>query len=98
MRTGKSGEVVLDLYVQPRSSRNRLVGIHGDALKVCVTAAPVDNKANKAVVNFLAGLFKISKRDITVVAGHTGRRKKVAVFGVAERDVRNYVNHEIGKK
>ncbi|RUM36464.1 MAG: hypothetical protein DSY50_02460, partial [Desulfobulbus sp.] len=43
------GKILLSLYVQPRSSRNELAGLHGESLKLRLTTPPVDGKANKAV-------------------------------------------------
>ena len=67
------------LRVQPRSARNRIAGVHGEALKVCVTAPPVDGAANAAVIALLAEVLGIAKSRITIVAGATGRDKQVIV-------------------
>ena len=90
--------MVLDVFVQPRSSRNGLAGVHDGALKLTVTAAPADNKANKAVCELLAGILGVPKRNISLVAGKTSRRKKISVAGIKEGEVKAYVNNEIGKK
>lgn len=54
LRDGGNGEVILALYIQPKASRTRFLGMHGDELKLAITAPPVDGKANKAVISFLA--------------------------------------------
>lgn len=76
------------LRVQPRSSRNAIVGLVGDALKLAITAPPVDGKANQAVIDFLAELFRVPKSSITIVSGETGRNKLIAVRGLSAEQVR----------
>jgi len=71
--------VRLRLYVQPRASESGIVGGHGDALKIRITAPPVDGKANKEICRFLAVLFGLPKSSLVLVRGQTGRHKVVAV-------------------
>jgi uncharacterized protein (TIGR00251 family) len=71
----RSDGVVFKVYVQPRSSENRIVGIHGDALKIKLTAAPVDNAANKMCLKYLAGSLGVSSAALEIVAGHSSRSK-----------------------
>jgi len=78
----KDGRVLLRLYVQPKSSRNAFAGMHGDSMKLAITAAPVDGKANKAVIHFLASFFKIKKKDITIKHGLQSRTKSVLLAGL----------------
>lgn len=81
-------EVLLNLYIQPKSSRDRITGLHDGALKLTVTAPPVDGKANSRVIAFLARLLKIPKSSITIVSGHQGRRKKVSISGFDPNHIR----------
>ena len=76
------------LRVQPRSSRNAITGLVGEAVKLAITAPPVDGKANQAVIEFLAELFRIPKSSVTIVSGETGRNKVVAVRGLSAEQVR----------
>jgi len=73
----------INVYVQPRSSKNEIVGMHGDALKIRLTAPPVDNAANTALIEFIAGKVGVPKANVRVVAGATNRRKVVEIAGVA---------------
>ena len=73
--------------VQPRASRDEIVGVQGDALRVRVTAPPVDGQANTALLAFLAERLGVRRSDVTVVAGQTGRTKLVDVKGVVPADV-----------
>ena len=78
----KDGRVLLRLSVQPKSSRNKFAGIHGDTVKLAITAPPVDGKANKAVINFLASFFKLKKKDVTIKHGLQSRTKSILLAGL----------------
>ena len=67
--------------VVPRSSVDRVAGAEGDLLRIALTAPPVDGKANKALVAFVAKRLKVPKRDVCVTAGHRARIKTVTVRG-----------------
>ena len=82
------GAVVLELLVQPRASRTRVVGEHDGRLKVQLAAPPVDGEANAALVEFLADALGVRKADVTIERGETGRRKTVRVAGVDAAAVR----------
>lgn len=73
------GSVLLRLHVQPKASKSRIVGLHDGCLKVAVAAPPIEGKANKAVIKFLAEIFKIPVRDVTVKSGAQSRKKMVVV-------------------
>jgi uncharacterized protein (TIGR00251 family) len=74
--------VRISVYVQPRASKTEIAGMHGDALKIRLTAPPVDNAANAALVEFIAGKLGIPKGSVRVAAGATSRRKTVEIAGV----------------
>lgn len=78
----KDGRVLLQLYIQPRASKNRFVGLHGEAIKLAITAAPVDGKANVAVVKFLASSLGLKKKDLEIRHGLQSRNKGVLVAGL----------------
>lgn len=83
--------VRLSVRVQPRASANEIVGLHGDALKVRLTAPPVEGAANRALVELLAGTFGIPVRAVTIVAGASSRTKVVELDGVTEERVSRLV-------
>jgi len=82
------GGVVLEVLVQPRASRTRVVGVHDGRLKVQLAAPPVDGEANAALVEFLADALAARRSDVSIERGDTGRRKTVRVSGVAAAAVR----------
>ena len=77
-----AGYVTFSIKVQPRAKKNAITGSVGDALKVSLTAPPVDGKANQAVIEFLAEIFKIPRSSITIASGETSRLKVIRISGV----------------
>jgi uncharacterized protein (TIGR00251 family) len=74
-------EVFLKVYLQPKSSKNEIVGPYRDGIKVRVTAPPVEGKANEALIKFLAKEFKISASSIEILRGHHSREKIMRIGG-----------------
>ena len=73
----KTGGIVLHLHVQPKSSTNAVAGVYDNALKINLTAPPVDGAANRMCIKFLAKQLGVSASAIEIISGHTGRRKQV---------------------
>lgn len=73
-------DLLLSLYVQPRASRDQIIGIHGDEIKVAITAPPVDGKANGHLIKFIAKAFKVAKGNIEIIKGQQGRHKRVKII------------------
>jgi hypothetical protein len=71
--------LIINLHIQPRASRDELVGPHGDRLKVRITAPPVDGKANEHLIRFLAKTFGVPKSNVTLISGETGRDKRIGI-------------------
>jgi uncharacterized protein (TIGR00251 family) len=84
----------LPVKVQPRSSRNGIVGLHDGALKISLTSPPVDGKANADLTKFLAKKLHISKSSIEIISGQTGRNKHLAIKGISLNDFINKMVNE----
>lgn len=82
------GGVRLHLFIQPKASKNEVVGPHNGEIKIKITSPPVDGEANAGLIEFLSKLFKIPKRDITLVKGETNRHKVVELAGVSMTQAR----------
>jgi uncharacterized protein len=78
----RGGSVRFSVRVQPRAARSEIVGLHGDALKVRLSAPPVDGAANVALVELLADALGVPRRCVRIVSGATSRGKVVEVDGV----------------
>jgi len=86
LREAKEG-VFLAIKLQPRASRERISGLHGDELKVSVTAPPVDAAANRALVEFLAKIFEVSRGQVELARGQTSRHKTILVKNVSAAEI-----------
>jgi len=74
--------------VHPRAKKNAITGEVGDALKLALTAPPVDGKANDACIEFFAKLLKVPRSSVTIAAGQTSRNKVIRVAGLSAEEVR----------
>lgn len=72
---------VLALRIVPRASKNAIAGAHGDALKIRLTAPPVDGAANAALIAFLADTLDIPRARVQLLSGATGRNKRLLLAG-----------------
>ena len=79
--------VILTIRAIPRTSKNEIQGLHGDALKVRLRAPPVDGKANEALLDFLSKTLGVPRRQLALVSGQTSRQKRIAVTGIPARTV-----------
>jgi len=73
-------QLELALYVQPKASRDGWQGLHGEELKLTITAPPVDGKANSHIIKLLAKQFRVAKSQVTIVKGELGRHKRVRIL------------------
>lgn len=87
--TTDDGAVILPVKVVPGASRTRHQGVLDGRAKIAVAAPPEKGKANDALVEYLAQLLGIRKRNVTVVAGHTSTRKKIRIEQVTVNAVRD---------
>ncbi|MBN2495412.1 MAG: YggU family protein [Deltaproteobacteria bacterium] len=77
----KSGACLLELWVQPGAARDACCGMHGERLKIRLSAPPVDGKANKALIAFLCRVLDLRPGRVELVAGRSARGKTVRVHG-----------------
>jgi uncharacterized protein (TIGR00251 family) len=79
--------VLIDAFVQPRAAKDSLEGVYGEALKLKVRAPPVDDRANRAAEELVAGLLDLPRSGVVVVGGRSSRRKRIAVTGMPQQEV-----------
>jgi len=87
-----AGAAVLSIRIQPRASKNEVIRLENGGLKIRLTAPPVDNAANEALVKFLSAVLSVAKSQIEIVSGHTSREKIVRIHGVSEADAKRMLN------
>ena len=77
----------IKVHLQPRAHKEKILGLHGDALKVSITAAPIERQANDACIAFFARSLKIRKGKIAIVSGLGSREKRVRLNGVSRAEI-----------
>ncbi len=88
--------VEIFLYLQPRASRNKVVGLQGEELKVSLTAPPVDGAANKACCAFLAKLCSLPKSCVKMISGDTSRHKRLLLEDAELQKVNGLLKNLLG--
>ena len=86
-----AGGATFAVRVQPRAKKNAITGELGDALKLALTAPPVEGRANEAWIEFFANLFDVPHSSITIASGQSSRRKVIRVGGMAAEEVRRRI-------
>jgi hypothetical protein len=84
----KDGAVSFSVRVQPRASRDEIVGEYQDALKIRLTASPVDDRANEALCRLLATRLKVPLSAVRITSGAHSRTKRVELAGVTPAMIR----------
>jgi uncharacterized protein len=74
--------------VHPRAKKNAITGEVGDALKVALTAPPVDGKANAACIEFFAKLLNVPRSSVTIASGQGSRNKVIRVAGLSAEEIK----------
>ena len=77
--------------VHPRAKKNAITGKIGSALKLSLTAPPVDGKANQACIEFFANLLNLPRSSITIASGQNSREKVIRVAGLSAEDLQNRI-------
>lgn len=93
----RRGLTCLAVRVQPRAARDRVIGVHDGALKVALTAPPVDDRANRSLVVFLARISGVSRSRIRVVSGLRNRRKTVGFEAISGPELRERLTLYLGE-
>jgi uncharacterized protein (TIGR00251 family) len=87
----QSDGVSFRVRVHPRARKNEISGELGDALKLSLTAPPVDGKANDATIEFFAKLLKAPRSSVTIASGQSSRNKVIRVTGLSAEEVRKRI-------
>ncbi|HTZ32331.1 MAG TPA: DUF167 domain-containing protein [Methylomirabilota bacterium] len=81
------GTVTFSVRVQPRASRDAIAGVLDGALKIRLTAPPLEGRANDALVDFLSSILKTPKSAVRIRSGEQSRNKRVEIFGVTRHHI-----------
>ena len=85
------GAVTFAVKIHPRAKKNAIAGEVGDALKVSLTAPPVDGRANEACIDFFAKLLNLPRSSVNIASGQTSRRKLIRIIGMSAEEVRKHI-------
>ena len=83
--------VTFAIKVQPRARKNAITGELGDALKLALTAPPLEGRANEACIEFLANLLDVPRSSVTIASGETSRNKVIRVAGMTADEIRRRI-------
>lgn len=75
----QGSDLLLRCHLQPKASKDEVAGLHGDRIKLRITAPPVDGKANAHLLQWLGKLFKVPKSRVVILQGETGRSKNILI-------------------
>jgi uncharacterized protein len=86
-------DVSFPVRVHPRAKKNAITGEVGDALKVALTAPPVEGKANEACIEFFAKLLNLPRSSVTIASGQSSRNKVIRISGLTAQQVRDRLGY-----
>jgi uncharacterized protein len=89
-----AGTVSFAVRVQPRASKDEIAGVMGGALKIRLQEPAVENRANEALIEFLAHLLKTPKSAVRILGGDRSRMKRIEIRGVSKQQVLGLLAHE----
>ena len=84
--------------VHPRAKKNAITGEVGGAIKLALTAPPIEGKANQACIEFLANLLKVPRSSVTIASGQTSRNKVVRIAGLTAKEVEQRLKIGLARK
>ena len=79
-------DIKVKVKIVPGSSKNKIVGVYNNALKITITAPPVEGKANKKCISYLAKYFDVAKSKIEIISGQTGKNKLIKIYDISKKD------------
>jgi uncharacterized protein len=82
--------------VHPRARKNAVTGVVGDALKLAITAPPIEGRANEACIVFLANFLNVPRSSVTIAAGESSRQKLIRIAGVRAAQVEEKLRAILG--
>jgi uncharacterized protein len=87
---------IFQVKVHPRAKKNAITGEVGDALKLALTAPPVEGRANQACIAFLAEVLNVPRSSVTIAAGETSRNKVIRIAGVSAAQLEDRLREWLG--
>jgi len=79
-------DVKIKVKIVPGSSKNKIIGAYNNALKISIAAPPVEGKANKKCIAYLAKYFDVAKSKIEIISGQTGKNKLIKIYDISQEE------------
>jgi len=87
--------ISFQVKVHPRAKKDAITGALGDALKLSLTAPPIEDRANEACIEFFARLLKLPRSSITIASGQSSRLKIIRIIGITAAEFRAQLPHNL---
>ncbi|MHC2994846.1 MAG: YggU family protein [Candidatus Atribacteria bacterium] len=82
-------DIIIKTKIIPGSSKNKIIGVYADTLKIAITSPPVEGKANKKCISYLSKLFDLAKSKIEILSGKNSRNKLIKICNINQNDFLN---------
>jgi len=79
-------DIIIKFKIVPGSSKNKIIGAYNDALKITIAAPPVEGKANKKCIAYLAKYFNVAKSKIEIISGKTSKNKLIRIYDINQKE------------
>ena len=79
-------DIIIKVKIVPGSSKNKIIGVYNDALKITITAPPVEGKANVKCIAYLAKYFDVAKSKIEIISGQTSKNKLIKIYDINQKE------------
>ncbi len=79
-------DIIIKVKIVPDSSKNKIIGVYNDSLKINITAPPVEGKANKKCIAYLAKYFDVAKSKIEIISGQTSKNKLIKIYDISQKE------------
>ena len=79
-------DIIVKVKIVPGSSKNKIIGVYNDSLKITITAPPVEGKANKKCIAYLAKYFYVAKSKIEIISGQTSKNKLIKIYDISKKE------------
>ena len=85
-------DIIVKVKIVPGSSKNKIIGVYNDSLKITITAPPVEGKANKKCIAYLAKHFDVAKSKIEIISGQTSKNKLIKIYDISQKEFLNKID------
>ena len=82
----RGNDIIIKVKIVPGSSKNKIIGAYNDALKISIATPPVEGKANKKCIAYLAKYFDVAKSKIEIISGQTSKNKLIKIYDISPKE------------